>query len=271
MERLEGGGAVQFILEESRVVFDVHPRVSAWFSTRRGGVSDPPFDSLNVSYGVGDETVRVTENRRRVVASGGRGMDELVMAHQVHDNHIEWVVPELAGRGAYGAGGIPSTDGFLTVSPTILLGMGFADCVPIFLSDQDGSFVGLLHAGWRGTAHQISRVAVQMLTERGMRPERMLVGIGPAIGRCCYEVDEPVRSQLVSAVGEEVFESTDASHWRLDLKMANRILLERAGIRSENIAVSDLCTGCRRDLFYSYRMEGRGTGRMGGYICLNPV
>lgn len=262
---------MRFLLEQSRIVFEVHPRVSAWFSTRRGGVSEPPFDTMNLSYGVGDDSRQVTENRRRMVALGGRRLDHLVMPHQVHHNHIEWIGPEWAGRGARGGGGVAATDGFLTTSPAVLLGMGFADCVPIFLTDEAGSFAGLLHAGWRGTVAQIQRRAIEQLKSRGIQPDRVLAGIGPAIGPCCYEVDAPVQSQVVSVVGHDVLTVQDPEHWRLDLKLANLLLLEEAGVQSDHIVVSDLCTGCRPDLFFSYRLQGGRSGRMGGYICLNPV
>jgi hypothetical protein len=118
---------------------------------------------------------------------------------------------------------------------------------------------------------QIQRLAVEKLAARGIAPESIVAGIGPAIGPCCYEVDEPVRAQVVPVAGSEVLTEKDPEHWWLDLKRANRLLLERAGVRPDHIAESDLCTGCRPDLFFSYRMEGRRTGRMGGYICLNPA
>ncbi len=259
---------MEFRLEGSRIVFDAHPQVSAWFSTRRGGVSFPPFDTLNLSYGVGDLRPSVTENRRRMLASVGRLLDDLVMPAQVHKNHIEWVGSEQRGRGARGREPIPATDGFLTQSRDVVLGLGFADCVPIFVTDVEARVVGLLHAGWRGTVAEIQRLAVESLTEAGIPARDVLIGIGPAIGPCCYEVDEPVRAAIVHTVDASPLSPKDESHWWLDLHRANRILLERAGVLAEHIVEAPFCTGCRRDLFYSYRMERQVTGRMGGYICL---
>lgn len=259
---------MQFTLDGSRVVFDAHERVQAWFSTRLGGVSFPPFDSLNLSYGVGDLRSAVTENRRRMLASVGRGLGDLVMPHQVHQNHIAWVDAEMAGRGAQGAKPVPATDGFLTESPEVVLGLGYADCVPIFVTDLDARAVGLLHAGWRGTAAEIQLRGVEMLQARGIEPQNLLVGLGPAIGACCYEVDLPVKAAVEQVVGMEPLMAVDDMHWTLDLHLANRRLLERAGVRPEHIVEAPYCTGCRRDLFFSYRVERRMTGRMGGYICL---
>lgn len=259
---------MQFRLDGSRVVFDAHERVQASFSTRRGGVSFPPFDTLNLSYGVGDLWPAVTENRRRMLASAGRRLEELVMPHQVHQNHIAWVDAAMAGRGAQGANPIPATDGFLTESPELVLGLGYADCVPIFVTDLDARAVGLLHAGWRGTVAEIQRRGVEMLQQRGIEPQNLLVGLGPAIGACCYEVDLPVKAAVEKLVGMEPLTAVDDTHWRLDLHLANRRVLERAGVRPEHIVEAPYCTGCRRDLFFSYRVERRMTGRMGGYICL---
>ena len=259
---------MQFRLDGSRVVFDVHEKVQAWFSTRRGGVSFPPFDTLNLSYGVGDLKPAVTENRRRMLASAGRRLEDLVMPHQVHESHIAWVDADMAGRGSEGAQPIPSTDGFLTDSREVVLGLGFADCVPIFVTDVDARAVGLLHAGWRGTAAEIQVRGVEMLRSRGIEPHDLLIGLGPAIGSCCYEVDAPVKEAVMNLVGMEPLTAVDEAHWRLNLHLANRRLLERAGVRPEHIVEAPFCTGCRRDLFFSYRVEQRMTGRMGGYICL---
>lgn len=260
---------MEFRLTESAVVFDVHPKVQAWFTTRLGGVSDAPFDTLNLSYGVGDRSEAVTENRRRAVRAFGRTLDEVVMPHQVHRNHIEWVSRQWRGRGSAGRDSIPATDGFLSDDSGVVLAMGFADCVPIYLTDFDARVVGLLHAGWRGTAAEIQGLAVNALNAQGIDPSRILAGIGPSIGPCCYEVDSPVYEAITRVAGSEPLTVKDGTHWWLDLKLANRILLERAGVLPDHIVEAPFCTGCRPDLFFSYRMQGRVSGRMGGYICLN--
>lgn len=260
---------MEFRLEGTRIVFDVHPEVDAWFSTRRGGVSFPPFDSLNLSYGVGDMRAAVTENRRRMAAFAEHPLADLVMPAQVHGHHIEWVGSAERGRGARGHQPIANTDGFLTDDPSVLLGLGFADCTPIFVTDVRARIVGLWHAGWRGTVAEIQRRGVEMLQARGIPPEDLLVGLGPAIGPCCYEIDQPVREAVLRVTDESPLSPKDETHWWLDVRRANRILLERAGVLPEHIVEAPFCTGCRRDLFFSYRMERGMTGRMGGYICLH--
>jgi len=260
---------MQFRIDGTQVTWNAHPKLTAWFTTRLGGVSHPPFDSLNLSYGVGDVSSNVTENRRRALAMGGASLGDVVMPHQVHQNHVEWITKSQRGRGAEGQDPIDATDGFLSDSVGVVLGMGFADCVPIFLTDTAARFIGILHAGWRGTVAQIQRLAVEELGRRGIGPQDILVGIGPSIGPCCYEVDQPVVDAVTASVGSTPLRQKDESHWWLNLQYANRILLEAAGVPSDQIVESGLCTGCRRDLFFSYRMQGRRSGRMGGFICLN--
>lgn len=261
---------MEFRLDGTRIVFDAHPNVHAWFSTRLGGVSEPPYDTLNLSYGVGDVDERVTENRQRILAHEGYTLDDLVMPHQVHHNHIEWVARAWRGRGALRAANpIPQTDGFLTEDQDVVLGMGFADCVPIYLVDLKGRAAGILHAGWRGTAAEIQRLGVEALAERGIHPEDLAAGIGPSIGPCCYEVDQPVYDAIAAVAGTEPLTPQDETHWRLDLKRANHLLLAQTGVPDNQIVEAPYCTGCQPELFYSYRIEGPKTGRMGGYVCLN--
>lgn len=263
---------MEFRQQQGVIVLDLHPGVRAWFSTRQGGVSEAPYRSCNLSYGVGDIQERVTENRRRTLQAGaGRPLEDLVMPHQVHQAHIAWIDGHQRGRGALGPHGKPpieATDGFLTRSPDVVLGLGFADCVPIFLTSKDGLVVGILHAGWRGTVAHIQQEAIRLLEAEGIMARDVLIGIGPSIGSCCYEVDSPVYDQVAHKVGTFPLTRKDESHWWLDLKEANSQLLQEAGVPQENIVVATYCTGCQPDLFYSYRIEGAKTGRMGGYICL---
>ena len=259
---------MEFRLEGTRVLFDVHPQVEAWFATRQGGVSPPPFDTLNLSFSVDDLPENIVENRRRALLPSGRTLEELVMPHQIHKNHIEWVPENWKGRGALGNHPVAGTDGLFTQSGAVVLGMGFADCVPIYLTDIEARAVGILHAGWRGTAAQIQMLGVEQLKHHGIDSRDILAGIGPSIGPCCYEVDEPVYQAIFALAGEEPFTKKGESHWWLDLRLANRILLQRAGVLPENIVEAPFCTGCRSDLFFSYRLEGPRSGRMGGYICL---
>ncbi len=244
--------------------------IVAIFSTRSGGVSSMPYDSMNLSLGVGDTPPLVLENRRRILDAFPAQLSHLIMAQQVHHNQVGWVGAPNASQGAYDAdSAVPGLDGMLVQEPGLVLGMGFADCVPIFLTDQAGSFGGLLHAGWRGTVRGVQKSAVHMLSLAGIEPETLLVGIGPSIGPCCYEVDGGVAAEFHDAMGWQApLKNSRADHDMLDLWEANRIILENQGVRPENISIAGLCTSCHPDQFFSHRRDHGRTGRMGGYICM---
>jgi hypothetical protein len=192
----------------------------------------------------------------------------------------------------------PQGDAALCGRTGLLLGIQTADCVPILLADARRRVVAAVHAGWRGTlARVVAKTLGRMRLEFGTRPENVIAALGPSIGSCCYEVGPEV-AQAFSAQFEgaaEWFEGPferlatggepNPLPWltmmppghepppervRLDLRAANRWQLVDAGVNPRNIAVSALCTGCRTDLFFSYRKEGAGTGRMMSVIGIRP-
>ncbi|PSR33260.1 MAG: peptidoglycan editing factor PgeF [Sulfobacillus benefaciens] len=247
-------------------VWDTPTPVSAWVTTRSGGVSYPPLDSRNISFNVGDLASAVIENRRRSVPR----LDQLIMAQQVHKAETVWVGPQDAGRGALDASSaILGADGLATDSEAVVLGMGFADCVPIFFTDVTGSAIGIVHAGWRGTVSGVQLGALESLQQHGWGPEEMLVGIGPAIGPCCYEVDVQVaeKVRLVLGGSDPLSAGRDSHHFYLDLWETNRLMLERAGVPSSQIAILRRCTACHPEEFFSHRRDRGRSGRMGGFIC----
>jgi YfiH family protein len=250
--------------------WQAHENVRAIFTTRNSGVSLPPYDTMNLSLGVGDLSSAVRENRWRALAYLQSSPDQLIMAQQVHHNQVRWVGPQDASGGAYDLNtAVQGMDGLLIKERGPVLGMGFADCVPIFLTDQEGRVAGLLHAGWRGTVRGVQKAAVQALSQAGFPPETLQVGIGPSIGSCCYEVDEPVAEEFRSVMGEAApLQPGRPGHYFLDLWEANRRILENQGVKADNIAISGLCTSCQHEQFFSYRRDHGRTGRMGGYICL---
>jgi YfiH family protein len=147
----------------------------------------------------------------------------------------------------------------------------FADCVPIFFADVTKRVVGIGHAGWKGTKLKIGKKIVQTMADAfGSRADEIIAAIGPSIGKCCYEVDNVVAGQF-----DKDFKNTSTfifpkgkSKYKLDLWEANRIVLNEAGVLNKNIIISNLCTGCNLDLFYSHRRENGNTGRMGAIIQL---
>lgn len=243
--------------------------VRAAFTTRLGGVSGRPYHSLNLAYSVGDAAHAVSTNRRRLVDLLGAAPDTLVEAEQAHGNRV--AVLEQ-GRGAPprgGAGPMPGVDALATNRDGLWLAVFAADCVPVLIVDAGTPAVAAVHAGWRGTAAGIALETIARMRQAfGTDPARCAAELGPAIGGCCYEVDDPVARAMESAAWwPEAARTTGSGRWHLDLKTALRRQLQEAGLPAAQITTVPLCTACRPDLFFSYRRDGV-TGRMAACIAL---
>ena len=231
-------------------------------STRLGGVSEPPYDSLNLSLMVRDDPERVRENRARFARAMGVAAERVVDARQVHGCDVLVVDSEFSLPPEP-----PAVDIQITDRPDWLLALRFADCVPIVMAHPGRRAAAVVHAGWRGTQAGAAAVAVRALQERfGADPKGLIVGIGPSIGPCCYEVGEEVAAQFSDEPAVVLRQGERRPH--LDLWAANRLALQRAGVPTEQVEVAHLCTRCRVDLFYSHRAEGFPSGRFTATIGL---
>ncbi len=241
------------------------------FSARPGGVSGEPYDTLNLGLHTQDDPENVIRNRRAFAEALGDDATSIVVPAQAHSSNVVRVGAQEVGSGALGhATAIPDTDALITNARGVTLALHFADCVPVFLVDPVNKAVGLVHAGWKGTAAGIAREAIgAMRRDFGTNPRELHAAVGPAICRHCYDVGEDVAGELFAAFphDERVVRQSGSSKWRADLKTANLILLVNAGLDAGNIAVSDKCTSCSRDEFFSYRRDGE-TGRMGAWMRL---
>ncbi|HEY8490199.1 MAG TPA: peptidoglycan editing factor PgeF [Dehalococcoidia bacterium] len=238
-------------------------------SARHGGVSPPPYHTLNLGLGSGDTPERVRANQAILARALGLDTERLTRQRQVHGADVA-VIRRAAD---FPPGGfLGDYDALVTDVPGVALVVRVADCVPVLLYDPARRAAGAVHAGWRGTVAGAVRAAVRAMEEAfGTRPGDLLAGVGPAIGPCCYEVDTPVIQAVRRTFGEaaaDLLRPVDAAHAHLDLWEANRRLLLAAGIPAERIEVAGLCTACRTDLFYSHRREGPATGRFAGVIAL---
>ena len=249
------------------------------FSTRPGGVSRLQGEKvLNLSFAEWDSKENVLENRRRFQSALGAHGLTLVTLRQIHSDVVHLFEAPAAEpcRG----------DASATKRASLLLAVQTADCVPILLIDPKKRAVAAVHAGWRGTLQRIvTKTIGTMHMQFGTKPADLLAAIGPSIGGCCYEVGTEVavefKSQFPNAsdwfdelrTGDEpnplqwlnmspLGHQPPPKNVLLDLHKANRSQLLDAGLRSQNIIVSDLCTACRRDLLFSYRKEGAKTGRL---------
>ncbi len=234
-------------------------RVVHGFCGRAGGVSAAPYQGLNLSYRVGDAADTVAANWRNLAACLPQGL-RFAHLEQVHGDTVRVAT---ADRLDLGAG-----DAAVTCDASLVVGVLTADCVPILLRSRSRAAVAAIHAGWRGTVADIAGAAVRRLTQAfGVAPSDLEAAIGPAIGPCCYEVGEEVRRQF-AAVSPALLDVAQV-HQALDLRAANRFLLERAGLRPAAIFECGPCTRCAADRFFSHRAaQGGASGRQLSFIAI---
>jgi YfiH family protein len=276
-------------------VFANLPWLVHGFSTRQGGVSTCyGGKTLNLGQTEHDTRAKVERNRALFLktlgaVSQGGSLWPLVEVKQIHSAIVHRVGADwslaLAG------------DGMITNASGLLLAIKTADCVPVLVADVKRRVVGAFHAGWRGTVARVVEKGVgEMRRQFGSAPRDLRAAIGPCVRKCCYAVGSEVRAEFESQFNyggelfEEVFDS-NAIHVRypllflnqrapghgdlgpenhLDLVAANRRQLEHAGVRKENIAVTEGCTACDTKRFFSHRAEFGNTGRMMAVIGIRP-
>ena len=248
---------------------DILTGVRHGFSTRRGGVSAPPWDTLNLGVGRGDDMENVRENYRRFCAVIGTDPARCVLSKQVHEDNVRLVTAEDCGKGLWRDRDYASVDAMICNTPEIPLVVFSADCNIILLYDPVRRAVGAAHAGWRGTALGIVRKAVeQMARQFGSDPADIRAAIGPAIGQCCFETDADVPEAFRGALGAEIdpYMVWNGSKWHIDLRAVNALWLRRAGVAQ--VDVCDHCTACRPDFYWSHRKMGQARGSQIAMICL---
>lgn len=218
------------------------PGVVHAITSRAGGVSVDRCESLNTSYSVGDAAANVDENLRRAAESIGSRRDDLFAAYQIHGREVTIVDETSTGR--------PRCDVLITNSPAKTLMLRYADCTPVLLADTQRPAIGVVHAGWRGSAVRAAGAAVTAMREAfGTDPRDLVAGVGPAIGPCCYTVGDDVRTAFADR--PHLFHDN-----RLDLWEANRQALIESGVPSEQIEVAGICTQCHAERFFSHRANG---------------
>jgi YfiH family protein len=249
------------------------------FPERTGGVSVGLRRSLNLGKRWGDDEANVIENRRLLAAHAGYDPGQLHATRHVHGTNV-WNIREPRGDS-------DEYDGVVSDVPGAVLGAFAADCVPIVFADPHARIVGACHAGWRGTIGSspgptvpasptgvVTNVIAKMI-ELGARADRIRMALGPSIGPCCFEVGPEVvdefRAAFARGGGEPaglVVDGPQKQH--IDLRVANRTVAERAGVKAEAIDDRPPCTKCESDRFFSYRRDGRDGGVHMGFIGLSP-
>ncbi|MBI9084081.1 MAG: laccase domain-containing protein [Desulfobacterales bacterium] len=233
------------------------PGVCHGIFTRHGGVSQGPFQSLNMAFGVGDQPDAVLENRR--ILADCMGGAEPVFLDQVHGTRVRRIASDSPTSGS----GVSLTgDAMVTARAGTALTIQTADCQAILLFDPQRRVVANVHSGWRGSvANVIGQTLAAMTDAFGCRPKGVLAGIGPSLGPCCAEFRHYRRE-----IPEPLWGYGDSRH-HFDFWALSRDQLVGAGVAEANVEAAGICTRCRTDRFFSYRAEGV-TGRLAAAIAL---
>lgn len=235
------------------------------FTTRHGGATPAPYESFNLARHVEDDQLRKDAMSNRSILCNALGLDasELVVPSQRHTTNI--YIVEI---GTKPPSLLPEYDGIATKSNHPLL-LHFADCVPVMIFDTEQQVLSVMHAGWRGTACGIVSKGVQLLISHfGSNAKDIVAAIGPAIGSCCYETGKDVAEKLAHSLKKhnDVFIKNIGEKTYPDLKAINAMQLLEAGVTQ--VDVSDICTACQPEMFYSHRQSGGTTGRQGALACI---
>ena len=240
------------------------------FTTRHGGVSTGIYASLNLAVGKDDTLENVEKNLHILGSALGFDPEKLVMTRQIHSDIVRVVTDGDCNGPCHRD--YPECDALVTNTPGVSLLVFTADCTPLLFWDSVTGAVGAAHAGWRGTAQAIGAKVVQtMVREFGSKPEDIRAAIGPNIAQCHFETDRDVPDAMLAAFGEEVssFIEQRGEKFHLDLKQINALSLRRAGV--EHIEISDACTYCENDRFWSHRVTQGQRGSQGAVILCREV
>lgn len=240
------------------------------FSTRLGGVSEGIFSTMNLSYTRGDRKEAVDENYRRIADILGCKPEAFVCSDQTHTTNIRKVTEADCGKGVLVPKDYRDVDGLVTDREGIVLATFFADCVPLYFLDTERRVIGLAHSGWRGTVGRIGKKMIDtMVSDYGCKKEHILAAIGPSICADCYEVSEDVAGQFVAEFGSAVLQKGKRpGKYQLDLWKANEEVLLQAGLTSQQVEVTDICTCCNASLLFSHRASEGKRGNLGAFLML---
>lgn len=242
------------------------------FTTRLGGVSEGMFSSMNLSFSRGDKKEAVEENFRRLAAALGTEPGQFILTDQTHTTNVRKVTAADAGRGLTRERNYRDVDGLITDEPGLVLSAFFADCVPLYFVDTVHHAIGLSHSGWRGTVKRMGAVTLEAMEKAyGTQPKDVICAIGPSICRDCYEVSEDVAEEFAkefSGREQEILVEKGEGKYQLDLWRANVLVLKSAGVLSEHIAMTDICTCCNEKLLFSHRASQGKRGNLGAFLSL---
>ena len=252
------------------------PEWSQWgaenfFTARQGGVSEEAYTSLNMGLHVADDEKKVCRNRVKIAQALHILPQQMVFCEQVHGTEIYKVTAKDAGRGVFSyQEAIEHTDALITNEKQLYLTLLFADCIPLYFFDPTEQAIGVAHGGWKGAWGEIGVKTVQaMQREFGCNPSQIQCWIGPGIGPCCFEIGDDLAEQVRMRSGWDAYlVLKEDGKWSWDLKRTHRHMLLEQGLLEDHILLSDDCTSCREQEFFSYRRDQGITGRMAAILGL---
>ncbi len=240
------------------------------FSTRCGGVSTGIFGSLNLGMNRGDKEESVKENYKRFFAACGIETESFVCGKQVHGKNV-MIVGSQDARKPYGYTSLFEADGYVTNEADVPLVVFTADCIPLLLADEQNRVIACVHSGWRGSVQDIERQAIEKMCSLGAQTEYIKACIGPAIGRCCFEVGKEVIdavNELLEREADELYTLKENGRYMLDLKSVVKYCLLRSGVREDNIDIIKDCTMCMPEKYWSHRYTAGERGSQAAVIMI---
>ncbi|WP_068672467.1 peptidoglycan editing factor PgeF [Oceanobacillus sp. Castelsardo] len=245
----------------------LNKKLIAGFTTRNGGVSDPPFQSLNLGLHVPDNQEKIIKNRELLAKRLNIPLENWVSGEQVHGTTVRMINSDDKGKGTRDYfSSVQGVDGLITNEKNILCTAFFADCVPLFFYDPVTEIIGIAHAGWKGTVNEMAGSMVQAMKDQGVNESNLLVVIGPSISQEMYEVDEKVIDNIKDKYRQKCVKPSKNNRYLLDLKKLNVEILLQSGVLRHNIDVTNYCTFKDESLFFSHRRDKGKTGRMLGFL-----
>lgn len=267
MFRLKTSGRLQYYTIDE---FEKTGLVKHCFSTRNGGVSKDEFQSLNLRMNSDDKKENILQNYKIICDEIGINFEDLVFSNQVHDDKICIVGKDDCGNGIIKPQKFESADALMTSEAGVPLAVFGADCVPIYFLDTKNRVIALAHSGWKGTVLRIGEKTVRtMMHEFSSKAEDILIGIGPSIGVCHFEVGDEIADIFRDNFGVAVIEKQEKYH--VNLQKAIRIQLHDIGVPDKNIVESGVCTYCKSDLLFSHRKTGGKRGVMAALMEIKDI
>lgn len=243
------------------------------FSTRMGGVSEGKFATMNFAFTTGDNKEHVMENYRRMGHALCVAPEKMVLSYQSHTTNVLVVTEDDIGKGITRERDYRDVDGLITNMSGITLVTFYADCVPLYFLDPVHKAIGLSHSGWRGTVNRMGEKTIERMKEEfGSEASDILACIGPSICGSCYEVGKEVAEEFEKSFDlkylKDILVEKENGKFLLDLWKVNEIILLEAGVKAENIQVTDICTHCNSDYLFSHRTMGKERGNLAAFLSL---